>query len=104
MKRCMYREDLVRLDRRLALEIEPERRHKLTRLARQEIDELEAAELKIITPRQAYSGAYWKARAARVRQASNLYRSEPIHDHLMQIAAGYEKLAERAYRIQQDAA
>ena len=103
MKLPMYREGLIRLDRRLALESEPEKRQKLVRRAWQVLDELEAAEMKIINPRQAYSGAYWKARAARLRQASALYRSEPIQDHLMQIAAGYENLAERACKIQEDA-
>ncbi len=104
MKRSMYREDLVHLDRRLASEGEPAKRQRLTRRLKYEIDELEAAEMKTITPRQAYSANYWKARAARLRQASNLYRSQAVQDHLMQVAAGYDSLAERAYKISQESA
>ncbi len=103
MRRFMYREDLVHLDRYLALEDEPARRQTLARRLKYEIDELEAAEMKTITPRQAYSATYWKARAARLRQASGLYLSQTVHDHLMQVAAGYDSLAERAYMIQQNA-
>jgi hypothetical protein len=103
MKRSMYREDLVHLDRHLALEDEPARRLTLARRLRYEIDELEAAEMKTITPRQAYSANYWKARATRLRQVSGLYRSKTVHDHLMQVAAGYDSLAERAHKIQQHA-
>lgn len=102
MKRSMYREDLVHLDRRLALVDEPAKRWRLSRRVKYKIDELEAAEMKTITPRQAYSGSYWKARAARLRQASELYRSQAAHDHLMQVAAGYDCLAERAYKIQEN--
>ncbi len=96
----MYSEDLVHLDRHLALEDEPARRQMLARRLKYEIDGLEAAEMKTITPRQAYSANYWKARAARLRQASGLYRSQAVQDHLMQVAAGYDNLAERAYKIQ----
>jgi len=103
LKRSMYREDLVHLDRHLALEDEPARRQTLARRLKYEIDELEAAEMKIITPRQAYSASYWKARAARLRQASGLYRSQAVHDHLMEVAAGYDSLAERASRVQENA-
>ena len=101
MQGSMYREDLVHLDRRLASESEPARRRKLTRRLKYEIDELEAAEMKTITPRQAYRASYWKARAARLRQASGLYRSQAAHDHLMQVAARYDTLAERACKIQE---
>jgi hypothetical protein len=103
MRRFMYREDLVHLDLHLALEEEPARRQTLAQRLIYEIDELEAAEIKTITPRQAYSANYWRARAARLRQASGLYRSQAVHDHLMQVAAGYEGLAERAYSIQENA-
>lgn len=103
MKRVMYREDLVHLDRRLALEGEPARSQKLARRLKYEIDGLEAAEMKTITPRQAYSANYWKARATRLRQASDLYRSQAARDHLMQVAARYDSLAECAYKIQESA-
>jgi hypothetical protein len=103
MRQFMYREDLVHLDRHLALEDEPARRQMLARRLTYEIDGLEAAEMKTITPRQAYNANYWKARAARLRQASGLYRSQAVHDHLMQVAAGYDNLAERACKIQANA-
>jgi hypothetical protein len=102
MKQSMYHEDIVHLAHRLALESEPAKRQRLARRLTREIDELEAAEIKTITPRQAYNGKYWQARAARLRRASRLYRSHAIHDHLMKIAAGYENLAERAWKIQED--
>jgi hypothetical protein len=76
IRRFMYREDLVHLDRHLASEHEPARGQTLARRLKYEIDELEAAEMKTITPRQAYSANYWKARAVRLRQASGLYRSQ----------------------------
>ncbi len=101
LKCFMYREDLVYLDRHLALEDEPTRYQRLARRLKYEVDELEAAQMKTITPRQAYSANYWKARAARLRQASGLYRSQAVHDHLMQVAAGYDSLAERAHKVQQ---
>jgi hypothetical protein len=100
----MYRQDLVHLDCRVALEGEPAKRQRLIRRLKHELDKLEAAEMKTITPRQAYSANYWKARAARLRQASDLYRSQAVHDHLMRVAAGYDSLAERAYKIQKTAA
>jgi len=102
-RRSIYRKDVIYLDHQLALEDEPTKRQTLARRLKHEIDELEAAERKTITPRQAYSANYWKARAARLRQASGLYRSGAIHDHLMQIANGYDSLAERARTIQQNA-
>src|SRR5579871_4862652 len=102
-RRSIYRKDVIYLDRQLALVDEPTKRQTLARRLKQEIDELEAAERKTITPRQAYSANYWKARAARLRQASGLYRSQAGHDHLMQVAAGYDNLAERAYKIQANA-
>jgi hypothetical protein len=95
----MYRDDILRLAHQLASESEPAMRQRLTRRLKREIDELEAAEVKTITPRQAYNGNYWKARAARLRRASCLYESQVIHDYFMEIAAGYENLAERAYKI-----
>ena len=100
MKRSMYRDDLAHLDRRLALESEPTRHQKLARRLKHGLDELEASEMKTITPRQAYSANYWKARAARLRQAGDLYRSQAVQDHLMQVAARYDGLAEHAYKIQ----
>jgi hypothetical protein len=103
MKRPMYREHLIDLERRLALEDDPAKRLRLAHRLKYEIDELEAAEMKTITPRQAYSANYWKARAARLRQARDFYRSQAAHDHLMQVAAGYDSLAELAYRIQENA-
>lgn len=36
-----------------------------------------------------------------MRHASHLYRSQAMH--LMQVAAGYDGLAERAYRIRKNA-
>ena len=104
MKRSMCREDLVHLDRSLASEGEPAKRQRLSRRLKYEIGELEAAELKTITPRQAYSANYWKARAARMRRARDLYRSQVVQDHLMQVAAGYDNLAERAYKISLESA
>lgn len=98
----MYREDLVHLDRHLMLEDEPARRQTLARRLKYELDELEAAEMETITPRQAYSAHYWKTRAARLRQARSLYMSQVVHDHLMQIADGYDSLAERAHTIQEN--
>jgi len=103
MKRSMYREDLVHLDCRVALEGEPAKQRRLIRRLKHEIDKLEAEEMKTITPRQAYSANYWRARAARLRQASDLYRSPAVHNHLMQVAAGYDSLAERACKIQESA-
>ena len=103
IRRFMYREDLVYLDHHLALEGEPASRQTLARRLKYELDELEAAEMRTITARQAYSASYWKARAARLRRASGLYRSQVVHDHLMQVADGYDSLAERAHTIQENA-
>jgi hypothetical protein len=103
IRRFMYREDLVYLDHHLASEAEPARRQTLARRLKYELDELEAAEMRTITARQAYSASYWKARAARMRQASGLYRSQVVRDHLMQVADGYGSLAERAHTIQENA-
>jgi len=65
-RRSIYRKDVIYLDHQLALEDEPTKRQTLARRLKHEIDELEAAERKTITPRQAYSANYWKARAARI--------------------------------------
>ncbi len=103
MKESIYCENIVHLADQLAIESEPARRQKLARRLRLEIDKLEVAGIKTITARQAYDANYWKARAARLRHATGLYQNSFVHDHLMRIAAGYDNLAERACRIQQDA-
>lgn len=46
-------------------------------------------------------GGYWKSRAERTRQRAQRYRSEGLRNYLLEIAAGYEELAKRAYAAQQ---
>lgn len=55
-----------------------------------------------VTPREAYDGHYWKERAERARRMAGRHDQPHIRDHFMKIAAGYDKLAQRAYQLQSE--
>ncbi len=55
-----------------------------------------------ITPREAYSGDYWRQRAKLTRQQAETDVGERMRSSLAKVAAEYERLAERADNVQRD--
>jgi hypothetical protein len=55
-----------------------------------------------ITPREAYSGDYWRQRAKLTREKASKFASEMMRNSLTRMAADYERLAERADNVQRE--
>ena len=54
-----------------------------------------------ITPREAYSGEYWRRRARMTREKISERASDATRTSLERVAREYEKLADRADGVQQ---
>ena len=55
-----------------------------------------------ITPREAYSGDYWRQRAKLTREKASKFASKMMRNSLTKMAADHERLAERADNVQRE--
>jgi len=55
-----------------------------------------------ITPREAYSGDYWRQRAKLAREKASKFAGEMMRNFYTEMAADYERLADRADNVQRE--
>ena len=96
----IFRENISHLTEQLAFETSAPSRQQLAHRIKKEVEKMAQGDHH---PRSASreDGDYWRSRAERTRQRAQRYRSEGFRNYLLEIAAGYEELAKRAYTAQQ---
>jgi hypothetical protein len=91
---------LTILAQALSLENDRKKRRVLLQRLQKKLSQISAIEDRVISPKEAYDGDYWRSRADQTLRLAKRHRNTHVRLHFAKIADGYLELAKRADGVQ----